>query len=74
MSLFSREKPKSRSVEQEAEYQPLEPVALCLALWLGMIVCVFGFVRMMDDAARRTANEGHSTATTMPVYPVGFGG
>ncbi len=74
MPLFSREKPKTRVVEQEAELQPLDPIALCLALWLGMLVCVFGFVRMMDDAAQRTANQAQSATAAALVYPVGIGG
>ncbi len=73
MQLFSREKRKARPIEQEAEYQPLDPVALCLALWLGMMVCGSGLIRLSDDAARRAENPDRSALSTPAAYPAGFG-
>jgi len=73
LPLFPREKAKSKPLEQETEHKPLDPVALCLALWLGAMACVFGFVRLMDDAAQRTEAARHS-AIVAPPYPAGFGG
>ncbi len=31
--------------------QPMEPIALTLAVWLGLIVCVTGVIHMADRAA-----------------------
>lgn len=74
MQLFSREKPKAKAIEQEAELQPLDPIALCLAVWLGMMVCAFGLVRLMNDAAQRTESANHlaiSAQATRPLTPGG---
>jgi len=73
LQLFSRDRTKSKPVERDTEYKPLDPIALCLALWLGVMVCVSGFVRLMDDAAQRTENARHS-AVVAPPYPAGSGG
>ena len=74
MQLFPREKPKAKAVEQQAELQPLDPIALCLALWLGMIVCAFGLVRLMDDAAHRTETANHLAIPAQAVNPLAPGG
>jgi len=73
LPLFPREKAKPKPLEQETQHKPLDPVALCLALWLGAMACVFGFVRLMDDAAQRTEAARHS-AIVAPPYPAGSGG
>ncbi len=70
MQLFSREKSKVKAVEQEAQLQPLDPIALCLAVWLGMMVCGFGLVRLMDDAAQRTAGANRLTAAAQAMHPL----
>ncbi len=70
MQLFSREKQKARADEQEVELQPLDPIALCLAVWLGMMVCAFGLVRLMDDAARRTAATNRPAASAQAMQPM----
>jgi len=74
LPLFPREKAKLKPLEQETEHKPLDPVALCLALWLGTMACVFGFVRLMDDAAQRTENAKHLASVALPPCPAGFGG
>lgn len=51
MRLFSRGKRKVEAIEQQAEYPPLAPVALSLALWLGMMAGAFGLIRLASDAA-----------------------
>jgi hypothetical protein len=72
LRLFSREKPKTRSAVEEADQDPLDPIALCLALWLGMMVCAFGFARLMDDAAQRTENASHPAIEKPALYPAGL--
>ena len=37
------------------EGQPLDPIALTLAVWLGVIAGATGLVHMAQDAAARTA-------------------
>jgi len=71
---FYRDRAKSKPVEQETGRKPLDPIPLCLALWLATMVGVFGFVRLMDDAAQRTENAKHSAVVAPSPYPVGFGG
>ena len=34
---------------------PLDPVPLTLAVWLGVIVCVTGVLRVSEDAAAQSA-------------------
>lgn len=74
MPLFSREKPKTKANAQEPEPQPLDPIALCLALWLGSMVCTFGMVRLMNDAAAARHNAGGApfqmTKPAPPIYPM----
>ena len=70
MQLFSREKQKTKAIEPEAELQPLDPIALCLAVWLGMMVCAFGLVRAMDHAAQRNADADRLTASAQAMRPV----
>jgi len=76
MQLFSREKCKARSAAQEPENQPLEPIALCLALWLGSMVCVCGLVRLSNDAAQATRahrTPDHPALVTPVLYLADFG-
>jgi len=35
----------------EAETAPLDPIALSLALWLGLVVGITGLIRLSDAAA-----------------------
>ena len=44
-----------RHSDKSEEAQPLDPVAMTLAVWLGLIVGVTGFVRMSEHAAARAA-------------------
>ncbi len=77
MQLFSREKRKARSAAQRPEDQPLDPIALCLALWLGSMVCLGGLIRLSNDAAQAAHADRipDHPALAMPVlYPAGFGG
>jgi len=47
----------------ETQTVPLDPVALTLALWLGLIVAVTGLVRLSENAAR--SQQDPQRATTM---------
>ena len=43
---------------RQAESQPMDPVALTLALWLGLVASVVGLTRASEDAARQaTLNQ-----------------
>lgn len=72
MHLFSREKPKAKTVAQETELQPLDPVALCLALWLSLMTCGFGLVRLMDKAAQRTDDENRLAVSIQSTHTMTF--
>jgi hypothetical protein len=58
--------------------QPLDAVALTLAIWLGVMVAVTGFVRLVDEAT--TVAEANRvagivpTAVGVPFYTMSFGG
>ena len=41
-----------------AEAKPLHPVALSLALWLGLMVCTLGVQRMAEQAVDHQAQQG----------------
>jgi len=51
MDRFGR---KSRRAA-ESETAPLDPIALTLALWLGLVVGVTGLMRLSDNAAANAA-------------------
>ena len=44
--------PRSR---ERDEPEPMDPIALTLAVWLGMIVGVTGLIRMSEHAAAQAA-------------------
>ena len=72
MALFSRNKLRAKPVPAEPEDQPLDPVALCLAVWLGAMVSVLGVVRLLDGAAQ-AANMVHGPAALpSPACPMAF--
>jgi len=39
----------------ESETAPLDPIALTLALWLGLVVGVTGLIRLSENAAANAA-------------------
>lgn len=41
--------------DNSEESQPMNPIALTLAVWLGLIVGVTGLARMSEQAAARAA-------------------
>ena len=48
-------RPKGSRTGNEDEAAPLDPVALTLAVWLGLIACVTGVIRLSDNAAAQAA-------------------
>jgi hypothetical protein len=73
MQLFSRAKRKVKTIEQEAEYQPLDPVALSLALWLGMMACAFGLIRLASNAAPGPEQSDRPALSITAGFPLAFG-
>jgi hypothetical protein len=58
----------------EAETAPLDPIALTLALWLGLVVGVTGLIRLSEAAAANAArmqNQQPRAAVTM-LRPMAF--
>jgi len=55
MRRFDRDSRK----RAEANVAPLDPIALTLALWLGLVVGVTGLIRLSENAA---ANAGRMQA------------
>ena len=56
----------------EAEAAPLDPVALTLAVWLGVMVGVTGLVRLSESAASARANAGlQGQHTDFVARPIG---
>jgi hypothetical protein len=45
-----------------AEAKPLNPAALSLALWLGLMVCALGVQRMAEQAADQQAQQGTASS------------
>ena len=59
------------------EAEPLNPVSLTLALWLGLIVSVTGMTRFVHHAAENAANArdaGVRNGLTQPIDPGGWAG
>lgn len=73
MQLFSREKRKVQAIEQEAEYQPMDPGALSLALWLGMMACTFGLIRLASNAAPGPEHLDRPALSITAGLPLAFG-
>lgn len=57
----------------EAEAAPLDPVALTLAVWLGVMVAVTGLIRLSESAATARASAGlqtqHASYAVRPIGP-----
>jgi hypothetical protein len=54
-----------RKRQPEEESGSFDPIALTLALWLGLVVGVSGFVRLAQDAAADAAlMQAHQTVAT----------
>ena len=51
MRRFNRDSRK----RAEADVAPLDPVALTLAVWLGLVVGVTGLIRLSENAAANAA-------------------
>ncbi|HYZ61645.1 MAG TPA: hypothetical protein VE650_04265 [Acetobacteraceae bacterium] len=59
---------RKRGSGSENEAAPLDPVALTLALWLGIVVAVTGLIRLSETAAAnaaRAAQEQRGAAFVM---------
>jgi hypothetical protein len=76
-----RQSKRKRKPEQEPE--SLDPIALTLALWLGVVVGTSGMIRLAQDASLDQALEqagepaaAHPMAETSPFNPrlMAFGG
>jgi hypothetical protein len=55
----------------ETEAAPLDPIALTLALWLGLVVGVTGLMRLAENAAANAprAQQDQQRAATAIVRP-----
>jgi len=55
----------------ESETAPLDPIALTLALWLGLMVAVTGLIRLSENAAANAARiqQDQQRAAGMMVRP-----
>jgi len=70
MQRFDRNSKK----RAEAETAPLDPIALTLALWLGLVVGVTGLIRLSETAAANAArmqDQQPRTGVMMP-RPLAF--
>ena len=66
------------------EPQPMDPIALTLAVWLGIIVSVTGLMRLSQEAAVQAALAQPTTQTDLaqsqdetrplPLRMIAFGG
>jgi len=66
---------RERRKQAEAEAAPLDPIALTLALWLGLVVGVTGLIRLSENAAANAAlmrNQPPRAATMAPLRPLAF--
>ncbi len=55
---------RQRKPETETEAAPLDPIALSLALWLGLMVGALGLQHMSEQAAaQQAAQEATAQAT-----------
>lgn len=59
MSDRKRERARTR-VAQPEEAAPMDPVALTLALWLGLVAGVTGLVRMSENVAVQAQMEAQT--------------
>lgn len=61
MRMPGRTPRRSRPAQAE-QAAPLDPVALALAVWLGLIATVTGLARMSENAAMQTQSRRSDTA------------
>ena len=61
MSLFNRDTKKP--VDDEAG--SLDPIAVTLAVWLGLVVAVTGLVRLSADAAALGQKSGPAASASV---------
>jgi hypothetical protein len=68
MGQFDRNSKK----REETQAAPLDPIALTLALWLGLVVGVTALIRLSENAnaARQQAQPQH--ASVMMLRPMAF--
>jgi hypothetical protein len=62
---------KNAKKRAASEAAPLDPIALTLALWLGMIVGVTGLIRLSESAAANAARAQDQRTVTM-MRPLAF--
>ena len=69
---------EKRSDPKSDEAKPLDPVALTIAVWLGVIVCTTALVRLFEQAAADARlNPAAGLQADMPAFSVpvmGYGG
>ena len=56
---------QGRQPETSDEAEPMDPIALTLAVWLGLIVSVTGLVRLSENAAANAALAQAASHTDM---------
>lgn len=59
--------------DPDVETAPLDPIALSLALWLGLMVTVLGLQRLSERASVHPAPDAAAQLTVPPPY-VAWGG
>jgi len=57
---------RQRKPETEAEATPLDPIALSLALWLGLMVGALGLQHMSEQAAAQQAAQAAQNEPAPP--------
>jgi hypothetical protein len=68
-----RESDHNHKKPAETETVPLDPIALSLALWLGLVVGVTGLMRLSETAAANAARaqqDPQRTATVLRSGPM----
>ncbi len=63
MRLFNRDTPKP----DHDEAPPLDPVAVTMAIWLGLVVSVTGLVRLSAHAATAAHDPRAAALMSRPV-------
>ena len=60
---------RQRKPETETETAPLDPIALSLALWLGLIVGALGLQHMSEQAAEQEAAQAAQQGPAARITP-----